>query len=492
MNSAIIVLSLVASASSQAIFAPTTPSVALGGCMNSAIAAGTAITFGGVKTVITSGDIGVSPGTSITGTYELKSGTAHFNDAYAQRCTADLKTAYGQASSQKCSNLIASDLGTLTLAPGVYCSPSGKFVVSAGTVTLDGQGNPYAEWVFQTDTTLVTAGGTSFKLINNARAANVYWAIGTSATVGGDSTFVGNILAQVSVTFGSGSAIVGRGLAEAAVTFASGSASDQGQQTIGLPVVYVPIAMRSAHLQAFSTPASSVDLGGCQNSALNAQTTITFGGSRTTINDGDIGVAPGTSITGDYKLVSGTAHMNDAYSQQCTSDAKTAYSQAASQTCTNSIAADLSGLTLIPGVYCSPSGKFTLLNGELTLNALGNPYAEWVFQTDTTIITSPSTSVVLAANAQASNVYWAVGTSATIGQSCNFVGNILAQVSITFNSESNVSGRGLAQAAITFANGSGQDGSGGQIIGLPPVYVSVGSSMISASVNLRGRNQLST
>ena len=484
MNSAIILLSLVASASSQAIFAPSVPTVTLGGCGSSAVEAGTTITFGGVKTVITSGDIGVSPGTSITGSYQLKSGTAHYDDAYAKQCAADMKTAYSQASSQKCTKLIASDLGTLTLAPGVYCTPSGKFIVSAGTVTLDGQGNPYAEWVFQTESTLVTAGATSFKLINNARAANVYWAIGTSATLGAASNFVGNILAQVSITFGSGSSIVGRGLAEAAVTFASGSESDQGQQSIGLPAAYVPLIARSLL-------ASSVDLGGCQDSALNAQTTITFGGSQTTIDSGNLGLSPGSSITGNYKQNSGTTHVNDAYANQCTIDSRTAYDQAASQKCTNSIGTDLSGLTLIPGVYCSPSGKFTLESGALTLNALGNPYAEWVFQTDSTLITSPSTSVVLEANAQAGNVYWAVGTSATVGSSSDMVGNILAQVSITFNSGSNIVGRGLAQAAITFASGSGQSSSSGQTVGLPPVYVSASTTTTASSVNLRGRNQSS-
>ena len=451
--------------------------------MNSAVQAGTDITFGGSKTTITSGDIGVAPGTSITGNYQLQSGTAHRDDAYAQQCASDMKTAYSQAASQTCTNLIASDLGSLTLTSGVYCTPSGKFIVSAGTVTLDGQGNPYAEWVFQTESTLVTAGATSFKLVNNARAANVYWAIGSSATLGSSSNFVGNILAQVSITLGSGSAIVGRGLAEAAVTFASGSESDQGMQVIGLPAVYVLATRKSAKLLSTSTPTSSIDLGGCQNSALQAQSEITFDGSKTVINSGNIGIAPGTSITGSYQLNDGSVHINDAYATQCMSDSKTAYSQAASQTCTNHIATDLSGLTLTPGVYCSPSGEFTLTTGSVTLNALGNPYAEWVFQTDTTFITSPDTSVVLEANAQASNVYWAIGTSATIGVSSSMQGNILAQVSITFDSGSEIVGRGLAQTAITFASGTGQSSSG-SVVGLPPVYVSASAR----SVNLRGRN----
>ena len=474
MNSALIVLTVLATCCDAWYnTALLIPSVALGGCQNIAVQAGSTLTFGGALTTINSGDIAVSPGTSITGNYKLKSGSAHSNDAYAQQCATDMKTAYSQASSQSCTNLIASDLAGLTLNPGVYCTPSGKFTVSAGTVTLNGQGMPTSAWIFQSDTTLVTAGATSFKLINNARAGNVFWAVGTSATLGGASTLVGNVLAQVSITFGSGSSIIGRGLAQAAVTFASGGSTDQGQQSIGLPIVYVPTTSKKMALRSIGTPPSSVALGGCQNSALQAETTITFGGSLTTINSGDIAVSPGTSITGNYKLKSGSAHSNDAYAQQCATDMKTAYSQASSQSCTNLIASDLAGLTLNPGVYCTPSGRFIISIGTLTLDALGNPYAEWIFQTDSTFITGSSTSVKLQNNAQASNVYWAIGTSVTLGSTSNMVGNLLAQVSITFGSGSNIVGRGLAQAAITFASGSESNGSSMQTIGLPTVYVAI-------------------
>ena len=456
----------------------TAQPIALLGCQNFAVQAGTTITFGGSLTTITSGDIGVSPGTSITGNYKLVTGTAHSDDFFAQQCSTDLKVAYEQAAAQTCTDVIESDLADRTLTPGVYCTPSGKFAVSAGTVTLDARGNPEAQWIFQTDTTLVTAGATTFELVNGARSGNVYWAIGSSATLGSSSSIVGNILAQVSITFGSGSNIVGRGLAQAAVTFASGSNTDQGQQTIGLPAVYLPSATTSIKVQAIGTRTSSVSIGGCQNSAIQAQTTITFGGEQTTITSGDIGVAPGTSITGNYKLISGTAHSNDEYAQQCTKDMKTAYTQASSLTCTNQIGSELSGLTLFPGVYCTTDEKFTLSSGTLTLDALGNPYAEWVFQMQSTLITSISTTIKLQNNARAENVYWAVGSSATVGGSSNMVGNILAQVSITFGSGSNVDGRGLAQAAVTFASGSNTD-KGQQFIGLPVVYVPVGPSINS-------------
>ena len=458
----------------------TKPSIMLGGCRNTAVQAGTSLTFGGAQTTITSGDIGISPGTSITGNYKLVSGTTHNNDANAQQCTADMKTAYNQAKSLTCTAVIDADLANLSLIPGVYCSKTGTFEISAGTLTLDALGNPFAEWIFKTESTLITAGATSVKLANNARAENVYWAIGSSATLGGSSNMVGNILTAKSITFGSGSNIIGRGLAQAAVTFASGSEADKGQQSIGLPI-YFPIAATVA-LPGLS---SKVALGSCENFAIQAETTITFDGAQTTITSGDIGISPGTSITGNYKLVSGTTHNNDANAQQCTADMKTAYNQAKSLTCTAVIDADLANLSLIPGVYCSKTGTFEISAGTLTLDALGNPFAEWIFKTESTLITAGATSVKLANNARAENVYWAIGSSATLGGSSNMVGNILTAKSITFGSGSNIIGRGLAQAAVTFASESKSD-QGQQTIGLPAVP----SAITNAIRNLRGPSQL--
>ena len=101
----------------------------------------------------------------------------------------------------------------------MYCSASGAIIISASTVTLDGSGNSSSQWIFQTSTSLVTATATSFILKNGAQAKNVYWAIGSSASIGFSSSFVGTILAQTSITYGYSSKIVGRGLAKVAVSF---------------------------------------------------------------------------------------------------------------------------------------------------------------------------------------------------------------------------------------------------------------------------------
>jgi hypothetical protein len=117
---------------------------------------------------------------------------------------------------------------------GVYCSASGALLISASTVTLDGAGVPTSQWIFQTATSLVTATATSFILQNGAQAKNVYWAIGSSATIGNSSSFVGTILAQVSITYGISSTIMGRGLAKAAVSF-------EGKASMTLPSSPFPI-----------------------------------------------------------------------------------------------------------------------------------------------------------------------------------------------------------------------------------------------------------
>jgi hypothetical protein len=87
----------------------------------------------------------------------------------------------------------------LTLTPyiGVYCSASGALTISASTVTLDARGNSSSQWIFQTETSLVTATATSFILKNGAQAENVFWVIGSSASIGYSSSFIGTILAQV-------------------------------------------------------------------------------------------------------------------------------------------------------------------------------------------------------------------------------------------------------------------------------------------------------
>lgn len=188
--------------------------------------AGTAVSFDGALSQINVGNVGVAPGTSISGNYRVVDGSIEDNIVLANKCASDTLVAYNDAAYRLCSgnhSLAASDLAGMTLISGVYCTASGQFSLSASNLTLDAQGNTNAVWIFQTDTTLKTATATYINLVNGANAKNVYWQIGSSATIGYTSYFADTILAYASITYGHDVHIQGRALAQAAVSFEGGS-----------------------------------------------------------------------------------------------------------------------------------------------------------------------------------------------------------------------------------------------------------------------------
>jgi hypothetical protein len=143
----------------------------------------------------------------------------------------------------------------------------------------------------------------------------------------------------------------------------------------------------------------------------------------------------------------GTEHANDAIAVRAQKDLTTAYNVAQGAPSTaNVTSVDLGGKTLTQGVYTASTGL--MLNGALTLS--GGPAAVFVFQAGSTLITGPDSSVSLVGGAQACNVYWQVGSSATLGTGTTFVGNILALTSISLDSAATVDGRALAMnGAVT-------------------------------------------
>ncbi|WP_234316302.1 ice-binding family protein, partial [Streptomyces sp. NRRL S-104] len=182
----------------------------LGTATNYAVLAGSTVTNTG-PTVI-NGDLGLHPGTSVTGFPPgVVNGTQHITDAAAAQAKSDLVIAYNDAASRGPGTATPADIGGQTLAPGVYTASSTLNLT--GTVTLDGQNNPEAVFIFQIPSTLITAPASVVALINGANACNVFWQVGSSATLDTNTQFKGNILALTSITLNSGAVLEGRALA---------------------------------------------------------------------------------------------------------------------------------------------------------------------------------------------------------------------------------------------------------------------------------------
>ena len=201
-------------------------------------------------------------------------------------------------------------------------------------------------------------------------------------------------------------------------------------------------------LPSGASAATLVPLGTAANFAVLAASTITNTGA-TTIN-GDLGLSPGTSVTGfPPGQVNGTVYTADAVAVQAQNDLTVAYNNAATQPVTATIGTELGGTTETPGVYNSAAGTFGI-TGTLTLDAQGNPNAVFIFQAASTLITASASNVVLVNGAQASNVFWVVGSSATLGTNSTLQGSILALASITVTTGTTIDGRALARnGAVT-------------------------------------------
>lgn len=201
---------------------------------------------------------------------------------------------------------------------------------------------------------------------------------------------------------------------------------------------------------AQATPASFVDLGTANLFAALGGSTVTNTGA-TTIH-GDVGVAPGTAITGfpPGTVIGGAIHAGDAVSSQAHSDLTTAYGVAVGQVGGVSLSGqDLGGMTLTPGIYSFTTSA--QLTGTLILDTLGDPNAVFLFQIGSTLTTASNSSVVFANGVQDADLFWQVGSSATLGTGTDFLGNILALTSITLNTTANIQeGRALARnGAVT-------------------------------------------
>lgn len=195
--------------------------VALGTSGNFAVLAGSTVTNTGPTSV--TGDLGVSPSSAVTGFPPgTLVGTQHAGDPTAATAVADLTTAYNDAAGRTlCAVTVAGNLGGMTLAPGLYASTS-SLGITSGDLTLDAQGDPDAVFIFKMASTLTTTSGRQVILAGGAKAAHVYWQVGSSATFGTTSAFSGTVMADQAITLDTGATLDGRALARiAAVTLAT-------------------------------------------------------------------------------------------------------------------------------------------------------------------------------------------------------------------------------------------------------------------------------
>ena len=218
----------------------------------------------------------------------------------------------------------------------------------------------------------------------------------------------------------------------------------------GLILVTVSAA---ALLSAFIFPGNSKvaapSLGRAWSFAVLGGSTVTNTGA--TSITGDLGVSsPGLSVTGfpPGTQARGVQHVGDPAANQAQGDAQGAYAALAGMPCNTALTGqDLGGKALAPGVYCFTSSA--QLTGQLVLDGRGNSKGVWVFQIASTLTSATNSSVVMRKSGRPGNVFWQVGSGATLGTGTAFIGNILAYSSITMNTAANLSGRALARQAVT-------------------------------------------
>ena len=207
--------------------------VNLGWADSFAVLAGTTITSTSGGTI--NGNVGVWPGTTfVAGVQPVKvNGTVYLGNPVAKQAQGDLTVAYNDAAGRTLNVIVsAGELGGKTLAPGLYKSAPGSFAITSVDLTLDAQGDPNAVWIFQMASTLVVGNGRQIILAGNAQARNIFWQVGSSATLGTTSVFKGNILAYTAISVATGAKLDGRALARnAAVTLDGNTLTKQPPTT---------------------------------------------------------------------------------------------------------------------------------------------------------------------------------------------------------------------------------------------------------------------
>lgn len=253
------------------------PTVNLGTTADYAVLAGSTITNTGTTTISGSvgGNVGLFPGTDFSGRADVSvSGAVHVADDAANKAKNDLVVAFDDAAGRKPVTRISTELGGTTLTPGTYDSDDGTFQIT-GTLTLDAQGDPDGVFVFKMASTLITASSSNIKLINSARFCRTFWKVGSSATLGTNSHFVGHIFALTSIAAKTGATVQGQLLARnGAVTL------DNNTITNGICAAAATTSSPSTTTSTTSTTSSTI------SSPSSTTTSATTSSSETTSTPG--------------------------------------------------------------------------------------------------------------------------------------------------------------------------------------------------------------
>ena len=451
-----------------------------------------ASTVTNVGSTVVNGNLGLYPGTSVTGFPPgTVIGTQNIANAAAQQAEIDATAAYtfGQAQS---ATSIPAILDGQTLTPGVYTEASGTFNLAAsgtGTLTLNGAG----VYIFKCSSTLTTgAGGVPIiNLTNGALAQNVYWIVSSSATInsGSAGTFQGTIIANASITDTLGGTVNGRLLAlTAAVTLSAATIINVPQSAQATPTEISGVATLAAVIVRTQQGAFTLYQG--QSIPIDG----VFAQDIPSFQD----LVPDYALPPGYNTLAGTANFNGNASDTVTvrlseltgmmadkaQDKTVKYLPTGLLLVTNTTSPGGSGTNLsgqdlgsvgdlAPGLYVFNSSAG--LTGTLTLDAGGDPNAQWFFQIGSTLTTATGSLVSIINGGTAGNVFWQVGSSATIGTNTTFSGNIYAQASITVNTGASIDGRAIALVgAVTLDDNA---------VTLAPVSPSIIATQMASTVN---------
>lgn len=212
-RSSVISSSVSSSRSSSSSVSVHQSPVTLGAASTFAVLAGSTVTNTGLSSV--TGDLGVSPGTAVTGFGPgvVTGGAIHAGDTAASQAQASLTVAYNNLAGRSTNPVsVAGNLGGSTLSPGLYKSTS-SLEISSGDLTLDAKGDPNAIFIFQMASTLNVTVGRHVVLIGGAKASNIFWQVGSSANIGSNAIFKGSVLADQSISLQTGANVNGRLLA---------------------------------------------------------------------------------------------------------------------------------------------------------------------------------------------------------------------------------------------------------------------------------------